>query len=485
MKTKTFLLLLLFCSYQLSAQEEKKPEKAFTWWNPASATFRVLEGQGWADGMANFYHRFPARAEQMVPKNVWGLSHHSAGINLRFRSNTSEIKVRYVVKNKKNFGYPHMPATGVSGLDLFAISSDGDWLWTRGGYSFGDTIQYHYTSLIPNDQYHKSGREYRLYLPLYNEVEWMEIGVPEGEIFSPLETRADKPIVVYGTSIAHGACASRPGLAWTSILSRKMDRPTINLAFSGNGQLDKGVIDLMEEIDAKVYVLDCLPNLIGRKTHSAEEVHNRILYAVRALKKRRPEVPIVLASHAGYTEEAINLARRNSYRETNAILDKAFAQLKSEGVNDIFLIPKEDFGQDIETMVDGTHPNDIGMMRYAEGYEKHLRVILKEAVGESITSRPRTQYREPGTYDWELRHREILKQIKTDAPKTVVIGNSITHYWGGSPKAPIARGEASFNKTFGSRGVLNLAYGWDRIENVLWRVHHGELDGYAAKKHPD
>ncbi len=260
-----------------------------------------------------------------------------------------------------------------------------------------------------------------------------------------------------------------------------MDRPLINLAFSGNGQLDKAVIDLMEEIDARVYILDCLPNLGGRASHSAEEVYNRILYAVRALKKRRPDVPVVLASHAGYTEEAINLLRRNSYRETNSILDRAFAQLKAEGVRDIFYIPKEDFGQDIETMVDGTHPNDIGMMRYAEGYEKHLRYALREQVGESVTARPRTQYREPGTYDWELRHREILRQIRTDPPKTVLIGNSITHYWGGMPRAPIARGEKSFVQTFGSRGVVNLAYGWDRIENALWRVHHGELDGFSAR----
>jgi GDSL-like Lipase/Acylhydrolase family len=96
---------------------------------------------------------------------------------------------------------------------------------------------------------------------LYNSVQWMEIGIQEGTLFNPLPTRKEKPIVVYGTSIAQGGCASRPGMAWPAILGRKLDRPLINLGFSGNGRLEKEVIDLMIEIDAKLFVLDCLPNL--------------------------------------------------------------------------------------------------------------------------------------------------------------------------------------------------------------------------------
>ncbi len=178
------LLFLLFAFGRAWGQDTARPAVVYTWWNPANAPVKVLEGQGWTEGLKNYYHRFPGRAEETVTKNVWRLSNHSAGLNIRFRSNTTEIKVRYVVGNKTP-GYPHMPATGVSGLDLYAISSDGDWMWARGAYSFRDTIEYRFTNLIPNDQYHKSGREYRLYLPLYNEVKWMEIGVPEGVIFTP------------------------------------------------------------------------------------------------------------------------------------------------------------------------------------------------------------------------------------------------------------------------------------------------------------
>lgn len=67
-------------------------------------------------------------------------------------------------------------------------------------------------------------------------------------------------------------------------------------------------------------------------------------------------------------------------------------------------------------------------------------------------------------------------------PKMVILANSIVHFWGGEPKAPIVREEASWSNNFTPIGLRNLAYGWDRIENVLWRVYHGELDGFAAGK---
>nr|WP_295935102.1 SGNH/GDSL hydrolase family protein [uncultured Dyadobacter sp.] len=470
-------LCLLFV-VELSAQTT-----AYTWWNPQSAPFAVIEGQAWPKELKNPYDRLPARAEKDVRKEVWGLSNQSAGLMIRFRANASEIRIRYTVGGKH--ALPHMPATGVSGVDLYAVSSDGDWRWCAGKYAFGDTITYDFRNLAPNDSYHKHGREYRLFLPLYNSVKWLEIGTPAGTEFTPLPVRPDKPIVIYGTSIAQGACASRPGMAWTSILGRKMDRPLINLGFSGNGRLETEVVDLIGEIDAKVYVLDCLPNLTIRPDSklglTAEEVKKRVINTVTALRQKRPEIPIALAEHAGYAEEDINPQSKHYYAEINGVLKDAFATLKSQGFQNLYLIPKADFGQTYESTVDGTHQTDLGMLQYADGYEKHLRMILHESAGELPTTRPITQMRELHNYDWEKRHAEILELNRKAAPSTVVIGNSITHFWGGLPKGPRATGESSWTATFGKSSV-NMGYGWDRIENVLWRIHHGELDGFAARQ---
>ncbi|WP_159470971.1 SGNH/GDSL hydrolase family protein [Dyadobacter sp. 3J3] len=471
-----FLYFLFFAviGHFVSAQTT-----AVTWWNPANNSFPVLEGQAWPNEVKNKYDRLPARAEKVVREQVWNLATQTAGVMIRFRANSGEIKVRYTVGGKQ--ALPHMPATGVSGVDLYAISNDGDWRWCAGKYAFGDTITYNFKNIDPVDLTHRLGREYRLFLPLYNNVKWLEIGVPEGTRFEPLPVRPDKPVVVYGTSIAQGACASRPGMAWTAILGRKLDDPLINLGFSGNGRMEKELIDLVSEIDAKIYILDCLPNLVASVNIPADEIKKRLLDGVRVLRAKRPETPIVLAEHDGYTDEALNPVSRKSYQDVNVILKEAFAQLKTEGISSIYLIQKEDFHQDIETMVDGTHPTDLGMMRYAEAYEKQIREILHEPKGTVSTTIPCTQMRELANYDWEKRHFDILNSNKSDQPKIVVIGNSITHFWGGLPKGPRATGAESWDKTFGAN-ARNMGYGWDRIENVLWRVYHGELDGFMAKQ---
>ena len=141
----------------------------------------------------NYYDRLPLKAKIKVNSNIWELGSHSSGLMIRFRSNSEEIKVRYQTKNK-NYSLNHMPATGSSGIDLYAIDADGKKLWVSStfGRSFKDTIQYHYSRLKPNDNYNKFGREYRLYLPLYNEVEWLEIGVKDSSDFSPLTKRKEK-----------------------------------------------------------------------------------------------------------------------------------------------------------------------------------------------------------------------------------------------------------------------------------------------------
>jgi lysophospholipase L1-like esterase len=478
LKIISCFFVAIFYSLVSQAQTEK-----LNWWNPQTSQVPVIEGQAWTKEVKNPYDRLPARAEKLVRDQVWGLSNQSAGLMIRFRANSSQIKIRYTVGGKH--ALPHMPATGVSGVDLYAVASDGESRWCAGKYAFGDTITYDFKNLEPNDNYHKKGREYRLFLPLYNSVKWLEIGTAEGTEFTPLPLRPDKPIVVYGTSIAQGGCASRPGMAWTAILGRKMDRPLINLGFSGNGRLEKEVVDIMAEIDAKIFVLDCLPNLIiqpdSKLGLTSEDIKNRILATVNTLRSKHPETPIVLAGHAGYTDEGINPQRKHFYLEANETLSEAYRQLKSEGLNNLYLIPKEDFGLDIEGTVDGTHPNDIGMMDYAEGYEKHIRNILHEYKGTVSTTQPITQLRELNNYDWENRHREILELNKKTPPATIIIGNSITHFWGGLPKGPRATGEDSWTSTFGANS-RNLGYGWDRIENVLWRIYHGELDGFSTKR---
>ncbi len=468
-----FFLLLTFLQVTVVYSQEIN----YVWWNPAGNQFTVIEGQA-SKEVKNPYDRLPARAEKLVRKDVWDLSQNSAGLMLRFKSDADQIIVRYKVSGEK--AMPHMPATGVSGIDLYAVSSDGKWLWCAGKYAMGDTIEYRFKGLTPNDNYHQKGREYRLYFPLYNSVQWMEVGVPTGALFNPLPARKEKPIVVYGTSIAQGGCASRPGMAWPAMVGRKLDRPLINLGFSGNGRLEKEVINYMEEIDAKMFVLDCLPNLDASDASKSEQVKNLVIQSVKQLRQKNLTIPILLVEHCGFSDEAINPSHKLSYAALNKAQREAFEQLKSEGQNNLYLLSKEEIGLSMDATVDGIHPNDLGMQQYADAYEKIIRNILNEPSGEYSTMQPIIQNRDANVYDWDNRHQEILALSKSKPPRIVFLGNSITHFWGGEPKISIVNGLDSWNQFMEPLGVRNFGYGWDRIENVLWRVYHDELSGYEA-----
>lgn len=467
-KCIVFALALLSTCLALQAQNKRE--------NPLQQAFPVVKGQAWSNELKGTYVRLPERAKEKVRRPLWDLSQQSAGLSIGFYSNAPEIKVRYVITG--GHAMPHMPATGVSGVDLYATDANGRQRWCAAKYAFGDTVTFNYTRLSYDNAYHRRGYEYQLFLPLYNSVTWLEISVPKDALLSFIPVSQEKPLVIYGTSIAQGACASRPGMAWTNIVERYTEHPVINLGFSGNGKLESELFDLLAEIDAKMYIIDCMPNLPGEE--SAKVIYDRTLQGVKKLRQKSA-APILLVEHSGYTNELTSKTTEASYRVANVELRKAYEALKSEGIAEIHYLTKEEIGLSMDAMVEGVHPNDLGMQQYADSYLKKIKEVLHEESGTIATCIPRKQRREPDMYEWNTRHEQILKLNKEQAADIVMIGNSITHYWAGEPLAPHQVGKASWEKLFKGKTVRNLGFGWDRVENVLWRIYHGELDGYRAK----
>ena len=359
--TKVIAMIVAASLYSLVADAQIR------WWDPAKNSFPVMETS-----------------------------------SIRFRTNASEIVVRYTMEGKTT-----------SGMDLYAIDANGACRSKTGSHRLADTITYHFPEL--SDE----AREYRLYF--YARVKWMEIGASGNDSITPLHPRSEKPIMIYGKQDS-----------WTSLLDKQLDRQVITLNYSDNG---------ITNIDAKVYVLDCL-----------SETKQRILSTVTMLRKKRPTTPILLVEHNGLAD--------------------IYKQLHAKGIKHLYPL-------DVSQIKPG---DDKSMQAYANAYEKSLRVILHEPVGNINTTIPCRQYRELMRYDWDARHNEILTMNNVKAPGTVLIGNSITHFWGGLPAGPIARGADSWKEVMDPVDARNMGFGWDRIENVLWRVYHDELDGYAANK---
>jgi hypothetical protein len=251
-----------------------------------------------------------------------------------------------------------MPATGVSGVDLYARTDAGKWRFIANGRPGG----------VDNDATFWPGanRESLLYLPLYNSTSALKLGVPVGNTITSLagpRGQAAKPVLFYGTSITQGGCASRPGTAYTAIAGRLLDRPVINLGFSGNGTMELPLAELMGEVEAAAYVLDCLWNM------SPEMVTERAEPFVRRLRELRPTTPILLAEDCNYMD-ALPTAKGEIVR---GLVEK----LTAEGMPGVYyLSAKGMMGEDSEGTVDGCHPTDLGMMRQAEVFAGALEGIL-------------------------------------------------------------------------------------------------------------
>ena len=344
-----------------SVRAESPPGPEIVWHDVS--TWGV-EGQGWApEDLKARYDRLPAKAEKIVRPQVWGLSRNSAGLSFRFNTDATTLQVRHTVSGT-SLALPHMPATGVSGIDLYALDG-GQWKWVEVSRPKEVTTVHTVSGLDPGL------RTWMAYLPLYNSTVKVDIGVPKGSTFQPVAPRKEKPIVFYGTSITHGASASRPGMPHPAILGRRLDKPVINLGFSGNGKMEPEVGALLTEIDAAVYVIDCLPNMVE------SEVAERAEALVRQLREARPETPILLVEDRTYANTWIMKSKSERHAGSRSAFIRAFDSLVSSGVKNLYYVEGEALlGDDTEGTTDGSHPNDLGFMRQADVLEPVLRKAL-------------------------------------------------------------------------------------------------------------
>jgi lysophospholipase L1-like esterase len=332
-----------------------------------------LEGQGFGD-VAHPYDRLPGRAEADVREIIWTLAQHSAGLSVHFVTDSPRIAARWTVTNE-NLAMNHMPATGVSGIDLYAREDNGNWRWAAVGRPRQPTNEANLISSAPSGEH-----ESMLYLPLYNGVTSVEIGILEEASIARASARPggrEKPILFYGTSITQGGCASRPGMSYPAILGRHLQWATINLGFSGSAHMEPEMATLLAELDPVVYVLDSAPNMTG------EMIDERTVNFVKMLRSAHPETPIVMVEHVGYQGITgyrgpwLPDSEPSAVRDNIEAWNRAYANLIADGVENLHHIGGEGLiGTDSEATVDGIHFTDLGFTRMAAGLEPTLRELL-------------------------------------------------------------------------------------------------------------
>ena len=295
------------------------------------------------------------------------MKHHTSGMQFRFSTDSRKLAFKWV-PYCKDLAMDHMPSTGVSGIDVYRFdTARGKWLYVKTGRitnAKGGSLEIGWTP----------GTPCLVNLPLYNGVKEFSLGVePDATVsaLGPRKSGVDKPVVFYGTSITHGGCCSRPGLAFVNIVGRDLDVPVVNLGFSGSGVMEFEMSEHLARIDASCYVLDCLWNMVslssgGRKGRSVEENYEPF---IRNLRAKRPDVPIVMAEMCD-----VYCGGKNA---KDKYIKQLYDKLVAEGWKNLVYLPKDDmYTGDLEGTVDGCHPNDWGMMSLARAFGGAVRKAL-------------------------------------------------------------------------------------------------------------
>lgn len=355
------LLFLLLC---LQCMSNVYPQMVYH-----SADSFPLLGKA-TDATTARYVRLPDSLQTVSRQPVWELSRNSSGMAVRFRSNSTQIGLRW--ESLVNFHMDHMTDVGVKGLDLYVWDEHGHWRFINSGRPQGKKTE---SILVGNMK--PVMREYMVYLPLYDGLVSLEIGVDATSVLeqpileSPVQ---NKPIVMYGTSILQGGCASRPGMAHTNILSRRLNRECINLGFSGNAFLDFEVAEVMATVDAGAYVLDFVPNV------TVEQMKEKMEKFYRIIRDKHPSVPIIFVEDPIFTSTHYDVKGGESVEKLNSTLRQMFKGLKAKKEKHIYYVSSENMiGKDREGTVDAIHFTDLGMMRYADV----LYPVLKKVFNRS------------------------------------------------------------------------------------------------------
>ncbi|WP_205511603.1 SGNH/GDSL hydrolase family protein [Longitalea arenae] len=316
----------------------------------------------------SIYQRIDTIDRKGMPPAVIGLAKQSAGIAVLFETNSTAIRAKWSLPKEV---YMHnMTPIAHSGLDLYCLK-DGKWQFV-GVARTGKGI--HQDQLIVRNM-DSTMKQFMLYLPLYNGVGSLQIGVQRNAIIQPPAHPAvnkAKRIVVYGSSVVQGASASRPGMAYPAILQRRTGYDVINLGFSGSAKMEPALAAYLATVQADCYILDCIPN------PSPQQIKERSYPFIKYLREHQPDIPIIIVETVfrqnGYWDQQVG----QTVKDQNNEIRKTYERLLKEGYKNIYYLETDKLiGNDHEATVDGIHLTDLGFTRIADALLPVIKKALK------------------------------------------------------------------------------------------------------------
>lgn len=331
--------------------------------------FRML-GKVYPDSLP-IYSRVPAFMHSYTRSDLVWLGGFSAGIAIRFRSDSPKLALDW--ENTQKMTMSHMADIGTRGADLYWLNENGEWRSLAPARPMGENP----SKWMMIENMEPVMREYLLHLPLYDGLNYVKIGIEDGyTIDNPVvdsPKAALKPVVIYGTSIAHGATASRPGMAPSNYIRRALDRDVINLGFSGNAHLDYEIANMMADVDAAVYVMDNIPN------SWVNEINEKTEKFVKILRDRHPDVPIIFIEDPHFTTSQLDKRMLHEVESKNEALRAVYRKMVDKGLKNTYYITSDQIvTEDGEWSSDGIHYTDHGFVKYCDTLIPVLRKAIKD-----------------------------------------------------------------------------------------------------------
>lgn len=319
----------------------------------------AVHGIQFSDGK---FRRLPEAVAAATNEGVHYLHANTAGGRVRFCTDSGYVAIHARMPRIEIM--PHFALTGSAGFDLY-IKEDGEPVYT-GTFQPPFDMTDGYESVLELGD--KSLREITIHFPLYSEVESLHIGLAQDAALLPPSPYAHAtPIVYYGSSITQGGCASRPGNAYSNMLSRRLDCDHINLGFSGSARGEDAIIEYIKGLTMSVFVYDYDHN--APDTAHLADTHER---GFRAIRQAHPTLPIVLMSRP-------KVRLNKEEQERFAIVKSTYENALSRGDKNVYFIPGEQLmalcGN--EGTVDGCHPTDLGFASIAKELGDVLAKLLK------------------------------------------------------------------------------------------------------------
>ena len=295
---------------------------------------------------------------------------HSTGLAVLFATDSPFIKAKWQTSPAN--ASENMTAIAQKGLDLY-IRQDGGWVFAgvgRPNMAEGPEYAEHSGTIVK--EMAPGRKECLLYLPLYDRLDSLFIGVEEGSYLEPVENPFRYRIVVKGSSVTHGLAASRPGMSYAARFGRNNGLYCFNLGFSGKSKLQKEYAEYLADVEADAFIFDAFSN------PSAELIHENFDQFVDIIRAAHPDKPLIFMQTERRESRNFDTWREDFEAKKQAAAEEEILERMKTDKHIYFLTSEDFLGHDHIATSDGSHPTDLGFTRMLDSIEPKILKILRK-----------------------------------------------------------------------------------------------------------